>query len=292
MRRSRLRDAGWRKAVAAPPASRRTSAGRTPTTHPRRTPTPEADLSGGFVHWRKVPFESGFRPPAGAAIFLRSSSIRSPLAFSPRSSSRFAEQRPRACRFSRTCRRSPRAFAQQGSCPRAKDRLTHGVRPAGMGAENSLLPEARKREIAGNRPQTDDRVQDAQSRPWDPPRLVYLRPLMTPEPLEHVVDWTLQARRRVLRLFLTSAPLSLPGSPGAGRRRRRPVMVDAAIVLAADVSRASTTRSSRFSGAATRTRFKAPNSSMRSPPGRMARSRSPMSNGPATARRSSWSTGR
>jgi hypothetical protein len=58
---------------------------------------------------------------------------------------------------------------------------------------------------------------------------------MTTEPLEHAVDWTLQARRRVLRLFFTFGAALV-----AGRRAgaaAAPVAVDAAIVLAADVSR-------------------------------------------------------
>ena len=64
---------------------------------------------------------------------------------------------------------------------------------------------------------------------------------MTPEPLEHAVDWTLQARRRVLRLCLRFGAAIVAGLAGSRPRRASaagaPVMVDAAIVLAADVSR-------------------------------------------------------
>jgi Protein of unknown function (DUF1194) len=64
---------------------------------------------------------------------------------------------------------------------------------------------------------------------------------MTPEPLEHAVDWTLEARRRVLRLCLTFGAAIVAGLAGSRPRRSSaaaaPVMVDAAIVLAADVSR-------------------------------------------------------
>jgi hypothetical protein len=58
------------------------------------------------------------------------------------------------------------------------------------------------------------------------------------EPLEKAVDWTLQARRRFLRLCLTFG--AAVGAGLAGRRAgaaAAAVTVDAAIVLAADVSR-------------------------------------------------------
>jgi uncharacterized protein DUF1194 len=62
-----------------------------------------------------------------------------------------------------------------------------------------------------------------------------------PRPSEHAADWALQARRRVLRLCLTFSAAIVAGLAGQKTRRARaagaPVMVDSAIVLAADVSR-------------------------------------------------------
>ena len=66
-----------------------------------------------------------------------------------------------------------------------------------------------------------------------------------------------------------------------------PVAVDAAIVLAADVS-----RSIDDDEFGLQRRSRASNFWMRSPPDRTARLRSPTSNGPATARTKWWSTGR
>ena len=64
---------------------------------------------------------------------------------------------------------------------------------------------------------------------------------MTTQPSEHAVDWALQARRRVLRLCLTFGTAIVAGLAGSRARRAGavvvPVTVDAAIVLAADVSR-------------------------------------------------------
>ena len=64
---------------------------------------------------------------------------------------------------------------------------------------------------------------------------------MTTQPSEQAVDWALQARRRVLRLCLTFSAAVVAGLAGPKARRAAaagaPVTVDAAIVLAADVSR-------------------------------------------------------
>jgi Protein of unknown function (DUF1194) len=60
-------------------------------------------------------------------------------------------------------------------------------------------------------------------------------------PSEHAADWALQARRRVLRLCLTFSAAVVAALAGPKARRASaagaPVMVDAAIILAADVSR-------------------------------------------------------
>jgi hypothetical protein len=64
---------------------------------------------------------------------------------------------------------------------------------------------------------------------------------MTTQPSEHAVNWALQARRRVLRLCLTFSAAVVAGLAGPKARRAgaagAPVTVDAAIILAADVSR-------------------------------------------------------
>ena len=64
---------------------------------------------------------------------------------------------------------------------------------------------------------------------------------MTPEPLEQAAEWALQARRRVLRLCVAFGAAIVAGLVGSKPRRAgaaaAPVAVDAAIVLAADVSR-------------------------------------------------------
>ncbi|MGC2784989.1 MAG: DUF1194 domain-containing protein [Roseiarcus sp.] len=64
---------------------------------------------------------------------------------------------------------------------------------------------------------------------------------MTPEPLEQAAEWALQARRRVLRLCLTFSAAVVAGLAGSKPRRAGAaaarVTVDAAVVLAADVSR-------------------------------------------------------
>ncbi len=58
---------------------------------------------------------------------------------------------------------------------------------------------------------------------------------------ERAADWALQARRRVLRLCLTFSAAIVAGLAGSKARRASaedaPVMVDSAIILAADVSR-------------------------------------------------------
>jgi len=60
-------------------------------------------------------------------------------------------------------------------------------------------------------------------------------------PSEHAADWAVQARRRVLRLCLTFSAAIVAGLTGPKARRASaaaaPVMVDSAIILAADVSR-------------------------------------------------------
>ena len=89
-------------------------------------------------------------------------------------------------------------------------------------------------------------------------------------------------------LALSLIVMPAPRASAAGA----PVAVDAAIVLAADVSRSIDDEEFALSGAAMRTRSRASNSSIRSPPGRTARSRSLTSSGPATARSGWWSTGR
>jgi hypothetical protein len=77
---------------------------------------------------------------------------------------------------------------------------------------------------------------DTSPKPRDP-----VRPLVTTRPSEHGADWSLQARRRVLRLCVTFCAAIVAGLAGPKARRAgaagAPVMVDTAIILAADVSR-------------------------------------------------------
>jgi hypothetical protein len=65
-------------------------------------------------------------------------------------------------------------------------------------------------------------------------------PVRTARPSEHAAEWAVQARRRVLRLLAFSAAI-VAGLGGPKARHASaagaPVMVDAAIILAADVSR-------------------------------------------------------
>jgi uncharacterized protein DUF1194 len=66
-------------------------------------------------------------------------------------------------------------------------------------------------------------------------------PPATTRPSEQAAAWALQARRRVLRLCLTFGAAVVAGLTGPKARRAAaagaPVMVDTAVVLAADVSR-------------------------------------------------------
>ena len=77
---------------------------------------------------------------------------------------------------------------------------------------------------------------DPSPKPRDP-----VRRLVTTEPPEHAIDWAMQARRRVLRLCLTFSAAIVAGLAGPKARQASAagalVTVDAAIVLAADVSR-------------------------------------------------------